>query len=114
MRLIDSRRYVRNTLIEIAWLLGSWAISFGLLGWVIGFNKLGASQLDIQMHNTYFVLPPWVVALPFFAFFATIVAGVRAVKARFRQRSTLVVLAMLGLLWALLASWMVWVAKSRH
>ena len=99
-------------LVEIAWLLGSWAISFGALGLVFGFNNLWVRQLDIQMHNTYFVLPPWALSLPIFAFFATIVTSMRALKARFRQRTTLIVLVLLGVLWILLASWGWWVLKS--
>jgi hypothetical protein len=108
----QASRFGKDALIEIAWLLGSWAISFGLLGWLIGYKQLWVRQLDIQMHNTYFVLPPWAVALPFFAFFATIITGVRAVVLRFRRRSTWLVLAMLGVLWGLLVSWVVWVIKS--
>jgi hypothetical protein len=101
-------------LLEIAWLLGSWAISLGLLGWLIGFNQLWAKQLEIQMHNTYFVLPPWAAAWPFFVFFATIVTSVRALLTRFQRRPMLLVLGVLGLLWALLVSWAVWVIKSIH
>ena len=114
MRLKADSYATKNILIEVAWLLGSWAISFGLLGWLIGFKQLGARQLDIQMHNTYFVLPLWAAALPFFTFFATIITSMRAISARFRQRSTLVVLGVLGLLWTLLVSWVVWVVKSIH
>ncbi len=64
------------------------------------------------MHNTYFVLPPWAVALPFFTLFATLSTGIRAVRSRFRQRSTNLVLVGLGMLWALLLMWAVWVVKS--
>lgn len=31
-------RFGKDILSEIAWLLGSWAISFGLLGWLIGYK----------------------------------------------------------------------------
>jgi len=105
-------QFAKDVLVEIAWLLGSWAISFGLLGWAIGFNQMGARQLDIQLHNTYFVLPPWALGLPIFAFFATILTSVRAFKTRFRQRATLVVLLLLGMLSILLASWVGWMLKS--
>jgi hypothetical protein len=102
----------RNTLIEIAWLLGSWAISFGCLGWLIGFKQLWARQLDVQMHNTYFVLPPWAAALPFFLFLATISTSVRAVATRFRKRSVLIVLGILIVLGTLLVSWAVEILKA--
>ncbi|GAA4506016.1 hypothetical protein GCM10023172_34710 [Hymenobacter ginsengisoli] len=73
----------KNTLLEIAWLLGSWAISFGCLGWLIGFKQLWVKQLDIQLHNTYFVVPPWAAAFPFFLISATIITCVRAGMTRF-------------------------------
>ncbi|MGI4737892.1 MAG: hypothetical protein ACRYG7_22215 [Janthinobacterium lividum] len=108
---LQAAAYAKHALLEIAWLLGSWAISFGLLGWLIGFNHLGARQLDIQLHNTYFVLPPWAVALPFFTLFATSFTSIRAARSRFQQRSTNLVLVGLYLLWVLLLTWAVWVLK---
>jgi hypothetical protein len=100
-----------TALLEIAWLLGSWAISFGWLGWIIGFKQLWARQLDIQMHNTYFVLPPWAAALPLFLFTATSSTSMRVTATRFRRRSTLLVFGILAVLWTLFVAYVVVLVK---
>ncbi|GAA4022709.1 hypothetical protein GCM10022409_03120 [Hymenobacter glaciei] len=40
---------------ELAWLLGSWAFSWALLNQLLGYKYLWHPELDIQMHNTFFV-----------------------------------------------------------
>ena len=89
-------KLLKRMLVEIAWLLGSWAISFGLLGWLIGFNQLWVKQLDIQMHNTYFVFGNFHVTVLLFLLVALVVTSARAIAAPLRTRYTWVVLLLLG------------------
>lgn len=106
--------YAKIILLEIAWLLGSWAISFGLLGWFIGFKLLGLKQLEIQLHNTYFVMPPWAAALPFLVPVATAVTLVRGAIARFKPASSKIVLGLLSAGWVCLVLLLVMLLKGVH
>lgn len=82
------------------------------MGWLLEINPLAFKQLDIQLHNTYFVLPAWAVALPFFILFGAISTSMRAARQHFSQRSTNLVLVGVGLLAVALLTWAGWVVKS--
>jgi hypothetical protein len=98
----NNSEHVTTIAVELAWLLGSWAFSFAVVGWLFGFKRLLTGPLDIQLHNTYFRLTTGYAVFPFFVFVATVVTGARGVIARFKQVSINTVLALLGLLWGLL------------
>jgi DMSO/TMAO reductase YedYZ heme-binding membrane subunit len=98
----DKSEYVTLISVELAWLLGSWAFSFVLLGLVVGFNRLAAGPLDIQMHNQYFVLSTGYAVFPIFVFVATIVTVVRGVLGRFKQNNIKAVLGLLAIVWVFL------------
>ncbi|RZL14099.1 MAG: hypothetical protein EOO62_06375 [Hymenobacter sp.] len=110
----NSSEYVTIAAIEIAWLLGSWAISFGLLGLVVGFSRLAAGPLDIQMHNQYFVLSVGYAVFPIFVFVATVVTVVRGVLGRFKQDSIKAVLGLLSIVWAFLLLLLFTLVKNLH
>lgn len=98
----DNSEYVPLISVEIAWLLGSWAISFVLLGLVVGFSRLAAGPLDIQLHNRYFMLSVGYAVFPIFVVVATIVTVVRGALGRFKSNTIKAVLGLLGVVWALL------------
>jgi hypothetical protein len=102
MRPANSSKHVAIIVTEIAWLLGSWAFSYVVLGMAVGFNYLAAGPLDIQMHNTYFVLSTGYAVFPIFILVATVVTVVRGVVAGFKHNSIKVVLGLLASVWALL------------
>ena len=87
---------------EIAWLLGSWAFSWLLLSQLLGYNYLWHPQLDIQVHNTYFVLQPLLITTLVFLPVATIVTGVRVLTAAFRRFGPNAILLSLSGVWTLL------------
>lgn len=95
---------MKNALVEIAWLAGCYALSFPATRVLLGSWVMPWKILDIQMHNTYFVLPGWVGLLPLFLAAATPLTLVRAAQARFAQRSTNVALGALLLVWLLLGA----------
>ena len=107
---------MRNVLIELVWLASCYALAFPatkvlLGGWLMPWNTL-----DIQMHNTYFVLPGWVGLLPMFLVAATPLTLVRAAQAQFTQRSTNVALGVLAPIWLLLGAlvgFWAWLALHR-
>lgn len=88
---------------ELAWLFGSWAFSYLLVGVLLGYSSpqgyqlLWVSPLEIQMHNTYFVLDVFSATLPFFLLTALVVTSIRAFRGR-NRRAALVTLGGLGLL----------------
>ncbi|MBH8556914.1 hypothetical protein [Hymenobacter negativus] len=86
---------------EIAWLLGSWAFSWLLLSLLMGFNYLWQPKLDIQMHNTYFVLPPLLLTTLVWLPVATVVTGVRVLTSAFRNSGPNSVLVILVGIWTL-------------
>jgi hypothetical protein len=67
----------RRIIVEAAWLLAYWALAFLFAGWMLGFRHLSQETLDIQMHNTYFVVPGMLAPLPIFLLEATLVTGIR-------------------------------------
>ena len=98
---------------ELAWLLGSWAFSWLLLSQLFGYNYLWHPQLDIQMHNTYFVFQPLLVTTLVLLPVATIVTGVRVMVSGFRHFGSTAVLLVLASVWTLLGSFIA-LAYLRH
>ena len=99
----QARRFGKDILVEIAWLLGSWAISLGLVGALVGFNAFRNNLITVQLPTQDIAtLPPNYLVLPGFLLFATVAAGMRAVISRFKRPTTLVVLAGLAVGWGLL------------
>ena len=92
----------RTAFTEIAWLLGSWAFSWLLLGWLLGYPNLWQPQLDIQMHNTYFVFQPWLFTTLLFIPIATVVTGVRVLAGAFLHFGPNAVLTGLAVVWSLI------------
>ena len=88
---------------ELAWLLGSWAFSWLLLGSIFGFNYFWRGPLDIQMHNTYFVTSMWLLTGLLFLFIATISTGIRVLAQAFRHFGANAVLVTLSGIWSLIA-----------
>jgi hypothetical protein len=57
------RKFLRT---ELLLGLGIFSSTVLLVGLLLGFGIFREPMLDIQMHNTYFVLPPWLlIALVF-------------------------------------------------
>ncbi|MDJ0366023.1 hypothetical protein QMK33_12740 [Hymenobacter sp. H14-R3] len=110
----NNSEYVTSISVELAWLLGSWAFSFALLGVVFGFGRLAAGPLDIQLHNRYFMLTAGYATFPVFVLVATVVTVVRGVLVRFRQDSIKAVLGLLGIVWAFLGVVVYALLKSIH
>lgn len=73
---------------ELAWLLGSWAFSLLVLGRAIGYEKLLAATLDIQMHNTYFVLSPLILSIPLLTVTMVVQTGLRRFLKKSQSRFT--------------------------
>jgi hypothetical protein len=92
---------------ELVWLAGSYAAAFGAL-WALGVR----STLDIQMHNTYFVLSAPVAAVPVFAGLAAIGTAGRLASGRFRTPYTTAVLLGLALLWAFIMAIVLWIIAA--
>ena len=106
-------RFGKDMLVEIAWLLGSWAISFGLVGAFIGFDAFRNSLITVQLlTQDMATLPPNYLVLPGFLLFATVAAGVCAVSSRFKRPATLVVLAGLIVGWGLLLKFSWWMHQG--
>jgi len=92
----------RKALAELAWLLGSWAFSWLLLSQLFGYNYFWKPQLDIQMHNTYFVFKPLLFTTLLFLPIATVVTGVRTLVGAFRHFGPNAVLTVLAIIWSLM------------
>jgi len=87
---------------EALWLLSCYALVFVLYGFVAGSWRFWQSTLDIQMHNTYFVISNAQMTVPFFVLAALVVTSARAIAAPLRTPYTWVVLVVLGLVMVLL------------
>lgn len=89
----------RRILTELAWLLGSWVSS-----WVATSKILGqyTGIVDIQLHNTYFVVPVLALATILALIIATIATGARVLAGRGRNVAASVVLLVLSGTWLLL------------
>ena len=106
-------RFGKDILVEIAWLVGSWAISFGLVGVFIGFDAFRNSLITVQLPTQDLAtVPPNYLVLPGFLLFATVAAGVRTVVSRFRRPTTVVVLAGLAVGWGLLLKFIWWMQQG--
>lgn len=92
---------VRIWLREIAWLLGSWAFSWALLSQLWGYNYPWHRQLEIQMHNTYFVFQPLLLTTLVFLPVATVITGGRVLAGAFRHFGPNAVLVALATVWSL-------------
>ena len=101
---LNSSEYIPLLATKGAWLLGSWTFSLAALGGLPGFDHLFSGPLDMQLHNTYFVLNTGYATLPIFAIVATLVTIVRGIVGRFEQRGIKVVVRLLVLLRMLLLS----------
>lgn len=89
---------------ESAWLLGSWAFSWASLSPWLGYSYLWRPQLDIQMHNTFFVVPPVLLTTLVFLPVATAATGVRVLVGGLRNLGPNVVLGFLVGIWMLLGA----------
>jgi hypothetical protein len=92
----------RTAFTELAWLLGSWAFSWLLLSQLLGYDYLWKPQLDIQMHNTYFMFQPLLFTTLLFLPSATVVTGVRVLVGAFRYFGRNAVLIGLATVWSLI------------
>lgn len=70
----------RGIITEVLWLLLS-----SVLTWLFAQIILGNTALDIHLHDTYFVLSPWITLLPLFFL---IIFCLYLVKTRFRKFKT--------------------------
>ena len=89
----------KPVLLELAWLLGSWAFAFGLV-WRLSGKYAGT--LNIQLHNNYVVLPVWGLATLLFLVLAPVVTSARVLAGRGRRVAASVVLAGLSGVWLLI------------
>jgi len=87
---------------ECFWLLGCFLLAFLLYGMLVGFWTLWRGTLDIQMHNTYFVVSHLHAVVLLFWVLTLVVTSARAIAAPLRTRYTWVVLLVFGLVLLLL------------
>jgi len=104
--------HLKAVYMEALCLIGCYVVSFLLLGTLIGYRVFLHNPLDIQMHNTYFVLHNTVATLPLFLLIALVVTGTRAVANSLRTRYTRAILLLLGATVLLLVLLTVLVAKK--
>lgn len=84
---------------ELAWLLGSWAFSYAVVGAKFGSYR---GSLDIQLHNTYFVVSVAGLATVFFLVLAPVVTGARVLASRPHHAAPSRTLAALSGSWLLI------------
>ena len=101
---VAPRKLAKSIVIELAWLLGSWAFSFGAVNLMVGLPMLPSGVVDIQMHNTYFVMSTTVAALPFFLILASAITTLRLLAGARRNALTMGIAGTLSLCWLLVAS----------
>ena len=97
---------------ELLWLLSCYALVFVLYGILVGSWPFWQGTLDIQMHNTYFVVSHAVATLPFFLVVALVVTSARIIGEPLRTRYTWVVLLSLSTLVLLIILFIVLIAKK--
>lgn len=97
---------------EALWLLSCYLLAFLLYGVLIGSWRFWLGTLDIQMHNTYFVISNMQAIVPLFWVLALVVTSARAIAAPLRTRYTWVVLLVLGAVVALLIALIVLVSNK--
>ncbi|MBJ6109252.1 hypothetical protein JAO73_09530 [Hymenobacter sp. BT523] len=81
------------------------------MAWLLGFKQLLQPTLEIQMHNTYFIVPGALIPLPFFLLEASLVTGIRMALGRLNDRLVVIIFALLTVL---LAGLLFWFAHSIH
>jgi len=86
----------------LLWLLGCYLLSFVLYGVMAGSWLFWQGTLDIQMHNTYFVVSHLHAVILLFWVLTLVVTSARAIAAPLRTRYTWVVLLVFGLVVLLL------------
>ncbi|MBO2010963.1 hypothetical protein [Hymenobacter negativus] len=72
-----------------------------MLSKLLGYDYFWKPELDIQMHNTYFVFQPLLFTALLFLPIATVVTGVRALIGAFRHFGPNAVLTSLTVIWSL-------------
>ena len=98
--------------VELAWLVGSYALAFWGVKLLLGYSAHEVNTLDIQMHNTYFVLSVPVLAPPLFLAIASVTTAVRLASGRFRTPYTTAALIGLAGLWLLVLLAVGWLAGT--
>jgi hypothetical protein len=88
--------------IELAWLLSSWAFSYLATGYLLHRPMLWHGPVEIQMHNTYFILTTAWATAPLFLMLVSVVTGIRSLVSRFRYAPTNLALGMLAVSWLLI------------
>jgi len=68
----------------------------------LGYTYLWQPQLDIQMHNTYFVLQPLLLTTLVFLPVATVATGVRVLASVFRHFGANAELVTLASIWTII------------
>ena len=81
---------------ELLWLLSCYLLVFVLYGIMAGSWLFWQSTLDIQMHNTYFVISNTIATLPLFVVVTLVVTSARIIGEPLRTRYTWVLLLLLG------------------
>ncbi len=89
----------KSILLELAWLLGSWVFSFGLV-WRLTGKYVG--KLDVQLHNTHVLLPVWALVTLLFLVLAPVVTSARVLAGRGRRVAASIMLAGLSGVWLLI------------
>ena len=67
-----------------------------------GYHYQWQPQLDIQLHNTYFVVQPLLLTTLLFLPVATVVTGARVLVGAFRHFGANALLVALAIVWTLL------------
>ncbi|PJJ53099.1 hypothetical protein [Hymenobacter chitinivorans] len=90
--------------------LGALLLAVALTGVTVGFDQLLASSIDIQLHNTYFVAPPYLLILGLFL--PLLIGGVGSYLLARRYRSAALALLGLGTMFIGLCSWLLYTLSS--
>ena len=75
----------KHILIEILWIIGGGVLSIFLTGLFIGFNRLVNPTLEMQLHDTYFVLTPFFVGIPSFLLLNFLLLSIRVFLSKFQK-----------------------------
>ncbi|MBJ6145978.1 hypothetical protein JAO77_21455 [Hymenobacter sp. BT559] len=100
--------------VELLWLLSCYALVMVIYGLLTGIWSIWQGTLDIQMHNTYFVINHALATVPLFVVIAWVVTSARAIVAPLRTRYTWAVLLLLNALMVLIILLIVMIKKSIH
>ena len=94
--------------LEATWLVGSYGAAY-----LVARHLMGVPVLDIQMHNTYFVLNVTAGAILLFSVLAPVVTALRVAIGR-KTAYTIPVLAGLTTLLLLLVAWVALLLSRAH